>query len=132
MVTNLPRELIGADELYETHYCARGEMENRIREQRLYLFSDRTSSATMRANQLRLYFSCLAYVLMSELRRRGLSRTQFAKTQCHTIRLKLLNIGAQVRLSVRRVYISLSSASPYQEDFLQILANLKQAYLQPA
>ena len=86
----------------------------------------------MRANQFRLYFSCLAYMLMSELRRRGLRRTQFAKAQCHTIRLKLLKIGAQVRLSVRRIYISLSSAYPYQQDFFQILANLKQAYLHPA
>jgi hypothetical protein len=129
VVTNIPRELIGTAELYETHYCARGEMENRIKEQQLYLFSDRTSSATMRANQLRLYFSCLAYVLMSELRRRGLKRTQFAKAQSHTIRLKLLKIGAQVRLSVRRIYISLSSAYPYQEDFFRILKNLQQAYL---
>ena len=128
VVTNLPRELIGAAALYETHYCARGEMENRIKEQQLYLFSDRTSSATMRANQLRLYFSCLAYLLMSELRRRGLKRTQFAKAQCHTIRLKLLKIGAQVRLSVRRVYVSLSSAYPYQEAFTQILTNLRHAY----
>ncbi len=131
VVTNLPQQLIDATELYETHYCARGEMENRIKEQQLYLFSDRTSSATMRANQLRLYFSCLAYVLMSDLRRRGLKKTQFAKAQCHTIRLKLLKIGAQVRLSVRRIYISLSSAYPYQEDFFRILTNLKQAYLQP-
>ena len=83
----------------------------------------------MRANQLRLYFSCLAYVLMSELQRRGLQRTQFAKAQCHTIRLKLLKIGAQVRLSARRIYISLSSAYPYQEDFFRILKNLQQAYL---
>jgi hypothetical protein len=128
VVTNLPRELIGAAQLYETHYCARGEMENRIKEQQLYLFSDRTSSATMRANQLRLYFSSLAYLLISELRRRGLKRTQFAKAQCHTIRLKLLKIGAQVRLSVRRIYVSLSSAYPYQDEFTQILANLRHAY----
>jgi hypothetical protein len=132
VVTNLAQQLIDAAALYQTHYCARGEVENRIKEQQLYLFSDRTSSATMRANQLRLYFSCLAYLLMSELRRRGLKKTQFAKAQCHTIRLKLLKIGAQVRLSVRRIYISLSSAYPYQEDFFRILTNLKQAYLQSA
>ena len=132
VVTNLPRELIEAAELYESLYCARGDMENRIKEQQLDLFADRTSSFTMRANQLRLYFSCLAYLLMSELRRRGLQRTQFAKAQCHTIRLKLLKIGAQVRLSVRRVYASLSSAYPYQEEFLQILGNLRQTYPQLA
>jgi hypothetical protein len=132
IVTNLPRELIEAVELYEKLYCARGDMENRIKEQQLDLFSDRTSSFTMRANQLRLYFSCLAYLLMSELRRRGLRRTQFAKAQCHTIRLKLLKIGAQIRLSVRRVYASLSSAYPYQEEFLQILGNLRRAYPQLA
>jgi hypothetical protein len=131
VVTNLSRELIGAAQLYETHYCARGEMENRIKEQQLYLFSDRTSSATMRANQLRLYFSSLAYLPMSELRLRGLERTQFAKAQCHTIRLKLLKIGTQVRLSVRRVYVSLSSAYPYQNEFGQILTNLREAYPQP-
>jgi len=128
VVTNLPRELIGAAQLYETHYCARGDMENRIKEQQLYLFADRTSSFSMRANQLRLYFSCLAYLLMSELRRRGLKGTQFAKAQCHTIRLKLLKIGAQVRLSVRRVYVSLSSAYPYQSEFTDILANLRYGY----
>jgi hypothetical protein len=132
VVTNLPRELIEAAELYETLYCARGDMENRIKEQQLDLFADRTSFFTMRANQLRLYFSCLAYLLMSELRRRGLRRTQFAKAQCHTIRLKLLKIGAQLRLSVWRVYASLSSAYPYQEEFLQILGNLRRAYPQLA
>ena len=131
VVTNLSRELIGAAQLYETHYCARGEMENRIKEQQLYLFSDRTSSATMRANQLRLCFSSLAYLPMSELRLRGLERTQFAKARCHTIRLQLLKIGTQVRLSVRRVYVSLSSAYPYQNEFGQILTNLREAYPQP-
>jgi len=132
VVTNLPRELIEAAELYESLYCARGDMENRIKEQQLDLFADRTSSFSMRANQLRLYFSCLAYLLMSELRRRGLKRTQFAKAQCSTIRLKLLKIGAQVHLSVRRVYASLSSAYPYQNEFLQILGNLRKAYPQLA
>jgi hypothetical protein len=132
VVTNLPQQLIEAAELYETLYCARGDMENRIKEQQLDLFADRTSSFTLRANQLRLYFSCLAYLLMSELRRRGLKRTQFAKAQCSTIRLKLLKIGAQVRLSVRRVYASLSSAYPYQREFLQILGDLQKAYPQLA
>jgi hypothetical protein len=128
VVTSLPRELIAAEELYETHFCARGDTENRIKEQQLYLFADRTSSATLRANQLRLYFSSLAYVLLSELRRRVLPETEFAQAQCHTIRLKLLKIGAQVRVSVRRIYVSLASGYPYQEAFYRIMANLKQAY----
>jgi hypothetical protein len=132
VVTNLPRGLMKAAELYETLYCARGDMENRIKEQQLDLFADRTSSFSMRANQLRLYFSGLAYLLMSELRRRGFKQTQFAKAQCSTIRLKLLKIGAQVRLSVRRVYASLSSAYPHQKEFLQILGNLRKAYPQLA
>jgi hypothetical protein len=132
VVTNLSGQFIEAAELYESLYCARGDMENRIKEQQLDLFADRTSSCSLRANQLRLYFSCLAYLLMSELRRRGLKRTQFAKAQCSTIRLKLLKIGAQVRLSVRRVYASLSSAYPYQKEFLQILGDLRKAYPQLA
>ena len=111
-------------------YCARGDMENRIKEQQLYLFADRTSSATMRANQLRLYFSSLPYVLLSELRRRALPGTQFAKAQCHTIRLKLLKIGAQVRISVRRVSVSFPSSYPYQGVFFRIVQNLKRAYPQ--
>jgi hypothetical protein len=125
VVTNLPRQLIQAAELYETLYCAGGDMENRIKEQQLDLFADRTSSFSMRVNQLRLCFSCLAYLLMSELRRQGQERTQFARAQCSTIRLKLLKIGAQVRLSVRGVYASLSSAYPYQNEFLRILSNLR-------
>jgi hypothetical protein len=105
-------------------------MENRLKEQQLYLFSDRTSSATMQANQLRLYFSSLAYVLMNELRIRALENTEFARAQGHTIRLKLLKIGAQVRLSVRRIYVSLASSYPYQQTLFQILGNLKNAYPQ--
>ena len=130
VVTNIPRDLLEAAKLYETHYCARGDMENCIKEQQLYLFSDRTSSATMQANQLRLYFSSLAYVLLSELRRRALHGTSLSQAQCHTIRLKLLKIGALVRVSVRRIYVSLSSGYPYQRTFFKIMANLKQAYPQ--
>lgn len=130
VVTNLARDGITAEELYETMYCARGDMENRVKEQQLYLFSDRTSSATMRANQLRLYFSSLAYVLLNEFRRRALQGTEFAKAQCHTIRLKLLKIGAQVRVSVRRIYVSFASSYPYQGIFFQIMGNLKRAYPQ--
>jgi len=130
VVSNLERESMLPRELYEELYCGRGDMENRIKEQQLYLFSDRTSSATMGANQLRLYFSSLAYVLMSELRRRALKGTEFAKAQCHTIRLKLLKIGAQVRVSVRRISVSFASSYPYQGIFIQVLANLKRAYPQ--
>jgi hypothetical protein len=130
IVTNLLRNEIGAQHLYEDVYCARGDMENRIKEQQLYLFSDRSSSATMQANQLRLYFSSLAYVLMNELRNQALRNTEFAKAQCHTMRLKLLKIGAQVRVSVRRIYVSFASSYPYQQTFFQILGNLKNAYPQ--
>ena len=102
VVTRLGREKIDARGLYEDLYCARGEMENRIKECQLDLFADRTSSATMQANQLRLWFSSMAYVLLSELRRIALRHTQFADATCGTIRLKLLKIGALVRRSVRR------------------------------
>jgi hypothetical protein len=130
VVSNLPRQLLEATQLYEKLYCARGDMENRIKEQQLYLFADRTSSFAMHANQLRLYFSSIAYVLMSALRRGGLQGTELAQAQCQTIRLKLLKIGAQVRISVRRIYVSLSSAYPYQEAFFQTLRNLQRAYPQ--
>jgi hypothetical protein len=130
LATNLPRGEVAAQKLYEELYCARGDMENRIKEQQLYLFADRTSSATMQANQLRMYFSALAYVLMNELRGRALQGTEFAQAQCHTIRLKLLKIGAQVKLSVRRIYVSFASGYPYQHSFFQIFTNLRTAYPQ--
>ena len=130
VVTNLGREEIAARELYEEVYCARGEMENRIKEQQLYLFADRTSSATMRANQLRLYFSSLAYVIMNELRKIALQGTELARAQCHTIRLKLLKIGARVKVSFRRIHVSISSGYPHQNMFSQIRRNLKKAYPQ--
>ena len=101
VVTSLSPERLGARALYEDFYCARGDMENRIKEQQLDLFADRTSAATMRANQLRLYLSSAAYMLMHALRRLGLKQTPLARAQCQTIRLKLLKIGAQVRLTVR-------------------------------
>jgi hypothetical protein len=105
--------------LYEQIYCARGEMENRIKEQQLHLFADRTSAATMRANQLRLWFSSAAYVLMHALRRLALPGTELARAQCQTIRLKLLKIGAQVRVTVRKVWVSLAQGCPYQDLFLR-------------
>lgn len=128
VVTSIKREKIDARVLYEKEYCARGEMENRIKEQQLYLFADRTSTETMRANQLRLWFSSVAYVLLDELRRIGLRSTDFAKAQCHTIRNKLFKIGAQIRISVRRICVSLADGYPYQNIFLQAYENLRMTY----
>ena len=113
VVTSLDAEQWAAQDLYEKFYCARGEMENRIKEQ-MCLFADRLSSEEMKANQLRLYFSALAYTLMEALRRLGLKGTEWAQAQADTIRLKLLKIGAIVRVSVRRVLLQLSSAYPWK------------------
>jgi hypothetical protein len=117
VVTSLSASECEARCLYEELYCARGEMENRIKECQLDLFADRTSAATMRANQLRLYFASMAYVLLCALRRIGLRHTQFAKATCGTIRLKLLKIGASVRTSVRRIKIAMASAFPHRKEF---------------
>jgi hypothetical protein len=117
VVTSLPATELDARTLYEDIYCARGEVENRIKEQQLDLFADRTSAATMRANQLRLWFASFAYVLLEALRRIGLRHTQFATATCGTIRLKLLKIGAQVRKSVRRIKVAMASACPYQAEY---------------
>ena len=106
-----------AEHLYEKIYCARGEMENRIKECQLDLFADRTSAATMRANQLRLWFASMAYVLLCALRRIGLHDTEFAEATCGTIRLKLLKIGALVRISVRRIKFAMASACPAAQDW---------------
>ena len=125
VVTSIPAAQMDARTLYEDEYCIRGDMENRIKEQQLYLFADRTSAATMRANQLRLWFSSMAYVLMQALRRLGLAGTTMAKAQCETIRLNLLKIGAQVRLTVRKIWVSLASGSPYAELFAQAYENLR-------
>jgi len=127
VVTSIPISEIDARALYEDEYCARGEMENRIKEQQLYLFADRTSAATMRANQIRLWFSSVAYVLMQALRRLGLKGTTMAKAQCETIRVKLLKIGAQVRVTVRKIWVSLASGSPYAALFEQAYKNLRAA-----
>jgi hypothetical protein len=117
VVTSLKPADAGARQLYEDVYCARGEMENRIKECQLDLFADRTSAATMRANQLRLWFASMAYVLLCALRRIGLAHTQFANATCGTIRLKLLKLGALVRVSVRRIKVAMASACPYQQEF---------------
>jgi hypothetical protein len=119
VVSNIPQQKMGARELYEDFYCARGEMENRIKEQQLCLFADRTSTATMRANQLRLWFSSLAYTLLQALRRVGLKGTPMEKAQCGTIRLKLLKIGALLKVTVRRVALSLAEGYPYKAIFAQ-------------
>jgi hypothetical protein len=112
IVTSLARAECKARYLYEKVYCARGDMENRIKECQLDLYADRTSTATMRANQLRLWFYSMAYVLLCALRRIGLDKTNFAKATCGTIRLKFLKIGALVRISVRRIKIAMASACP--------------------
>jgi len=127
VVTSLAAAEIDARSLYEELYCARGDVENRIKEQQLDLFADRTSAATMRANQLRLWFASFAYVLLDALRRIGLRHTQFAAATCGTIRLKLLKIGAQVRKSVRRVKVAMTSACPHQTEY-----HLAYLYLQRA
>lgn len=114
-----------AQELYEKEYCGRGDMENRIKEQQLDLYADRTSAGTMRSNQLRLWFSTLAYLLMNQLRRVGLPGTELARATCGTLRTKLLKIGALVRVSVRRVSVSLSSAWPLRELFRRVAARLQ-------
>ena len=117
VVTSLKPVEVGGQHLYEKIYCARGDMENRIKECQLDLFADRTSTATMRANQLRLWFASMAYVLLCALRRIGLAYTQFAEATCGTIRLKLLKLGALVRISVRRIKLAMASACPYQNEF---------------
>jgi hypothetical protein len=101
-----------------------GDMENRIKEQ-FSLFADRVSAETMRANQLRLYLSAAAYILVSGLRRVGLKGTEMAQAQVSTIRTKLLKIGAQIRVSVRRVWISMASSYPWQSVYQQVWSNLR-------
>jgi len=91
------------------------------------LFADRTSAEDMRANQIRLYFSSIGYVLLSAMRRIGLAETPFEQAQCSTIRLKLLKIGALVRITVRKIWISFSQSYPYREQFLKVLANIRRA-----
>ena len=127
VVTSLSPEQADARHLYEAIYCARGEMENRIKECQLDLFADRTSAATMRANQLRLWFASAAYVLMSALRRIGLAGTSLAAATCGTIRLRLLKIGALVRVSVRRIKVAMASACPAQHEWGAAYAALRRA-----
>jgi hypothetical protein len=124
VVTSLRGEDWAPQSLYENFYCARGDMENRIKEQ-FSLFADRVSTETMRANQLRLYLSTMTYVLLSGLRRLGLKATELAEAQVATIRTKLLKIGAQIRVSVRKVWVSMASSYPWQGLYQQVWENLR-------
>jgi hypothetical protein len=128
VVTTIEKSEANARELYEELYCARGNMENRIKEQQMGLFSDRTSSHTLRANQLRLWFSSIAYALIHELRRVGLHKTELKSAQAWTIREKLFKIGAIVTISVRRIVVSMATAYPWKEVFETCLRNLQRYY----
>jgi len=121
IVTNLPGE---PQSLYEKIYCARGEMENRIKEQQLYLFADRTSCMNWLPNQLRLLLSSMAYCLLEAIRSLALKNTQLARARCDTIRLRLLKIGAVIIRNTRRVKFLLSSAYPLQSLFLEVSKRL--------
>jgi hypothetical protein len=124
VVTSLTSEEWPAQALYEELYCGRGDMENRIKEQ-FSLFADRVSAETMRANQMRLYLSTMAYILISGLRRLGLKATELAQAQVSTIRTKLLKIGAQIRVTVRKVWVSMASSYPWQDLYQQVWMNLR-------
>jgi Transposase DDE domain group 1 len=125
VVTTLPTTEFEAQRLYEQEYCGRGNMENRIKEQQLWLFADRTCCETMRANQVRLYLSTVAYVVMRALREYGLKDTDMAQAQCGTMRERLFKIGAVVKVSVRRVVVAWSEAYPFQELFRKVCDNLR-------
>ena len=129
VVTSLTSAEHDARDLYEDLYCARGEMENRIKECQLDLFSDRTSAKTMRANQLRLWFAAFAYVLIDSLRRLGLKNSRLQNATCGTIRLKLLKLGARVTVSVRRIKIAMTSAHPWHNEFARAHARICDAAL---
>jgi hypothetical protein len=131
VVTSLSREEFAAATLYEKEYCGRGEMENRIKEQQLYLFADRTSAQTMRANQLRLWFSSMAYTVLVALRQHALAGTELQTARCDTIRLKLLKIGGRISVSFRRVVLSLSESYPCQRLFKQVMENICNLSLVP-
>jgi hypothetical protein len=126
VVTSLSAEAFDAKTLYEQEYCARGNMENRIKEKKLYLFADRVSCQTMRANQVRLCLSTVAYVVMRALRQFGLKETEMAQAQCDTIRVKLLKIGATIQVTVRRVVLAMSEACLFQAVFQRAWTNLRE------
>ena len=124
VVTSLTAEQAAAQQLYETICCARGEMENRIKEQQLGLFADRTSTALLRSNQIRLYFSSIGYCVLETLRRLGLAGTKMTRAQCPTIRLRLLKIGARIQITARKVWISLATGYAWAGVFEQVYENL--------
>ena len=124
VVTSLASAGREARVLYEDIYCARGDMENRIKEQ-FSLFADRVSTETIRANQMRLYLSAMAYILVSGLRRLGLQATELAQAQVSTIRIRLFKIGAQIRVTVRKVWVSMASSYPWQDLYQQVWTNLR-------
>jgi hypothetical protein len=132
VVTSLSAEDVAPQPLYEELYCARGDMENRIKEQQLDLFADRTSTQLLRSNQLRLYFSSFAYVMLCALRRLGLQDTDLANAQCGTIRTRLLKVGARIRITVRKVWIAFSESFPAQHLFIEVLNKLRQIPLRPS
>ena len=124
IVTSLKKAETNGRLLYEKVYCARGDMENRIKECQGDLFADRTSTATMRANQLRLWLASFAYALICAVRRVGLAHTQFAQATCGTIRLKLLKLAGLVRITARRIKFALASAHPYANEWRLAAARL--------
>ena len=132
VVTSYGKKDYDAAALYEKEYCARGDMENRIKEQQLYLFADSASAHLLRTNQLRLYFSSMTYVLLSAFRRLALAGTELAKAQCETIRVKLLKIGGLIQITARRVYLSFASACPFQSVFKAAYDNLQRLPLSSA
>jgi len=125
VVTSLSQEAFDARTVYEQEYCGRGNMENRIKEKKLFLFADRVSCQTMRANQVRMCLSTVAYIMMRALRDFGLRETELAQAQCDTIRVKLLKIGATIQVSVRRVVVALSEAFPFLTLFQRAWENLR-------
>jgi hypothetical protein len=124
VVTSIPKQKRSARWIYEDLYCQRGDMENRIKEQQLDMFADRTSTETLISNQLRLYFSSVAYMLMHALRRLALSGTEMARAQCGTIRTRLLKIAARVRVTARKVWVSMPTGCPYAQIFAKAHAAL--------
>jgi hypothetical protein len=125
VVSSLATDVVAAQLLYERDYCGRGDMENRIKETKRFLFADRVSCTTMRANQVRLCLATAAYIVLRALRQFGLAQTELATAQCDTIRVKLLKLGAVVRVSVRRVYLALSEAFPRQAVFGRVWETLR-------
>jgi hypothetical protein len=132
VVTSLAPAAFPAHVLYEQEYCGRGDMENRIKEQQLFLFAYRTSCATLRANQVRLLLSAVAYIIMRALRQFGLAHTELAAAQCDTMRLKLFKVGAVIRVTVRRVWVALSEGYPFRDVFVRVWDNLRRLVVVPA